>query len=233
MCTAGPHATFDRREYSALQLLGRTLRYTVDLSGAGCGCNAALYLVAMPQVKHPTACGDYYCDANAICGARCVEIDIQEANTRAWYTSVHAAEDPAGHGGGYGAGRRTWNATEYGPNGTCIDTDQPFQVAATFARAKLTSGPLGALEVTLSQVGKPCPLTVRIDKYPQPGGELDGFDEISKALEGGMTPVVSYWGAGESMRWLDGPGIDNEGPCGAENASRCSDSVVFSDFAVS
>uniref|UniRef100_A0A7S4WC09 Uncharacterized protein n=1 Tax=Alexandrium monilatum TaxID=311494 RepID=A0A7S4WC09_9DINO len=43
-CTAG---RYDNEQYLALDMRGKTLTYTTDLSKAGCGCNAALYLTSM------------------------------------------------------------------------------------------------------------------------------------------------------------------------------------------
>ena len=66
--------------------------------GAGCGCNAAIYLVAMPQSSDPSTCHDFYCDANDVCGVGCVEIDLMEANEIAFVSTVHVAEDGDGEG---------------------------------------------------------------------------------------------------------------------------------------
>eukprot|EP00972_Heterocapsa_arctica_P026813 3945574-Heterocapsa_arctica.AAC.1 len=50
-CTAG---YYDNKQYLALKLLGKTLRYMTDISAAGCGCNAAIYLTAMAQNTKPS-----------------------------------------------------------------------------------------------------------------------------------------------------------------------------------
>ena len=52
-----PPATYGEVPYAAWHLLGKRLAFTVDLSAAGCGCNAALYLVAMRQNTLPGSCG--------------------------------------------------------------------------------------------------------------------------------------------------------------------------------
>lgn len=68
---------FDQTRYTAIKLLGKTISVTVDLSAAWCGCNAAFYIGSLAQnTHHRGICGgDYYCDANDVCGVRCAEID--------------------------------------------------------------------------------------------------------------------------------------------------------------
>ena len=67
--------------YDRLRLLGRTLRWRMDISTVGCGCNAAVYLVSMPQ---PTNGSDSrYCDIQLTGDRRCLEIDLFEGNTKA------------------------------------------------------------------------------------------------------------------------------------------------------
>ena len=86
----------------AMYLAGRTLSFTLDLSEAGCGCNAAVYLVAMPQNLNPTQCKDHYCDANSVCGVACAEIDLVEANKQAFVSTVHVSDDKDGENFGMG-----------------------------------------------------------------------------------------------------------------------------------
>jgi len=102
-----------------------TFKYTVDLSGAGCHCVAAVYLVPMNQSTGPGTCGgDYYCDANYVRGVGCSEIDIMEANTAVFKTTWHEA----GNGNGYPS------QLSY----TCINPFSPFQVAATFTQSSVS-----------------------------------------------------------------------------------------------
>jgi len=225
-CTAG---RYDNEQYLALNLLGQRLRYTVDLSGAGCGCNVAVYLVSMRQNDQPSTCNDYYCDANSVCGVPCAEIDIQEANTHAWHSTLHTQYDHqgqcAGLGGGDGwNGPRDFQMWQYGPGGQCVDTRSPFQVDVTFPMDAY--GTLKAMEVTLTQEGRYCNVSMLVSNY-----RGSGMSELTLALKAGMTPVVSYW-ASKKMLWLDGAGSDGQGPCQADTPEQCSESVKLSNFSV-
>jgi len=220
-CTEG---SYDHTKYWGLKLLGRTLKFTTDLSGAGCGCNVALYLTSLKQNSDISSCNDYYCDANKVCGVSCAEVDIMEANKRAWHSTLHSAQDHSGKGGGYGGGSgwngpRDFNSQQYGPRGSCIDTSMPFDVAVSFPVD--AGGQLQAMKVTLTQTGKSCPLNINLDGYA-------GMAEIHDALDKGMTPIISYWKSGD-MLWMDGKGSDGQGPCGVD-AQRCGESVKFSGF---
>ena len=70
----------------ALDLRGKTLRFTADMSRVPCSANAALYFVAMR--------GDSYCDIQS--SPSCLELDLFEANKGAIQATVHTQE---GHGG--------------------------------------------------------------------------------------------------------------------------------------
>ena len=229
---------YNHSEYAALQLLGKTLSFDVNLSAASCGCNVAFYLVAMAQNTAVGNCdGDYYCDANNVCNVRCVEIDIMEANRHAFHTTAHTANDGGGSGAGLGGGERSFTKAEYGLGGSKVDTTQPFSVH-TFFQASGDS--LGGLEVTLQQPGK-----TTIQFSASNSGYLSS---LSSAVRAGLTPVMSYWSS-DAMRWLDstyypdpydGSGAD---PCpwdaaGAagypanDNQDTCGEHASFSGFGV-
>lgn len=230
-CAAGP---YNNQEYLALNPLGKTIRYTVDLAGAGCGCNVAFYLVSMHQNTAPSDSGDFYCDANGIGGVNCAEVDIQESNVNAWFTTLHVKDDINGAVIGYGGDKgkpdyRDWTRTEYGPEGRCIDTKAPFHVSTSFHTGDGTT--LMAMELLLSQDGKECTISKRVENYYLAG--RDPWAELTANLQDGMTPVVSYW-VDKNMDWFDGPGQDGNGPCakGADVPKLCPDSVTFSDFTI-
>ena len=85
LTTSNGNGAFTPGMYYAPNLLGGSIAYDVDLSQAGCSCNAALYLVGMPARDRAGdylagPAGDYYCDANDVDGSWCGELDIMEAN---------------------------------------------------------------------------------------------------------------------------------------------------------
>jgi len=225
---------YNHHRYAAVKLLDKTMRYTTDVSGAGCGCNAALYLTSLHQCTDVSQCEDFYCDANRVCGVSCAEIDLEEANERAWHSTLHVQDDGSGIGLGYGGGdgwngHRDWDSSQYGPGSTCIDTTKPFQVAVSFPADH--NGVLRAMEVELSQVGTSCSITRTVGGYAFSG--RNAMAELTTALANGMTPIISYWKA-DNMLWLDGPGTDGQGPCHKDsNYGVCSATTVkFYDFSI-
>lgn len=225
--------TFPREKYLNLFLLGKTIRYTTDLSAAQCGCNAALYLTNMGQHEDPSMCHDHYCDASSVCSGTCAEIDLQEANVRSWFSTIHMSGDSQGLGGGYGFMRHDWDASHYGPGASCIDTRKPFQVAVSFPAHP--NGTLIAMDIRLSQIGSTCDgVSAHVEPRFYGFRGRQGLGEVSKALAAGMTPIISYWkqdGPG-GMGWLDGLGPDGKGPCTVGAAETCGESVRFSDFSI-
>jgi len=229
--------TWQPNQYVALKPLGKTLRFNVDVSGTTCGCNAALYLAAMPQnTKKGTCGGDYYCDVMSVCGVSCFELDLMEANQYAWRSTVHAVGDYMGKPMGYGGSEdspvsRDWTSKEYSPGGKCIDTSKPFTVAVSFPTDE--QGNLRAFELELSQKDKPCTVRTNITEYQWgwPPPRKNGWGELTKVLQMGMTPVMSYWKS-PTMLWMDGLGEDGRGPCVQDNPSQCPEYVRFYNFSI-
>jgi len=228
------HGVFSNENYVAMKLLGKTLAFTTDLSQLGCGCNAAFYLTNLRQNTNASTCEDYYCDANAVCGVRCAEMDIMEANSVAFHATPHTADDGSGVAEGYGgggdewSGPRQWSPEEYGPEAKCINTMLPFQVAASFPVFE-QRGTLAAMVVTLSQGS--CNLSVAISTYQlnRGGKDVSVMDEVTQALAEGMTPIVSFWQA-DDMLWLDGKGLDGKGPCVKDLEKPCPANVSMHSF---
>jgi len=227
------NGTYSNTDYSAFPLLGKRFVYTTDVSQAGCGCNAALYLVSMTQNSEVSGCEDYYCDANSVCGVRCDEIDIQEANKFAWHSALHRYDDGNGISQGLGGWVRDnhfeMTPEEYGPGGSCVDTNSPFQVAVSFPMNQ--QGKLASMDMRLSQAqegrsgGEPCEISFRMDRYSND----PNFEHLTQSLLDGMTVVISYW-KNENMLWLDGPGAGG-GPCTVDDV-QCGTAPSFSNFAI-
>jgi len=229
---------FDHKAYLALPLLNKAITFTTDMSGLGCGCNAAFYLTNMHQNSKISKCGDYYCDANSVCGVACHEIDIMEGNAHAFHYTLHSEDDRFGVGGGYGGGSphwsgpREWTKQQYGPGGECINTSEPFQVTAAFPMDSW--GMLKAMVITLSQAGKPCNLTGSVTHYDgnttnSAKGSNAGMAALTGSLKAGVTPIVSFWGH-DDMTWMDGVGKDGLGPCAKDTEVNCPNSTTMRDF---
>lgn len=213
-------ASFNRTDYAALRLLGRTLSVTVDVSAAGCGCVAAFYLVPMRRSFEPGTCnGDRYCDANAVCGVRCSEIDVLEANRHALLSTVHTADDCYGQGNGLGGKNKAFNSSQYGPGGSVVDTRFPFRAHAYFEAGKAVGEAdgqregLARLRVALQGIGGG---VLRFDAAPP-----RCLQRHSRAVRDGLTLVLSYWSSAD-VGWFDTP------PCARDLPESCGASVAFS-----
>jgi hypothetical protein len=141
----------------------------------------------------PRTQGDYYCDANAVCGVRCAEVDLAEANTHAFHATAHTAADGGGSGGGiggqYSAGaiRNTLAVWQYGHGRVRgIDTRHPFRVSVSFDAA--VHGRLGSIHVSLSQ-GSGAGARAASFSMARPGYA----PLLHDALSSGMTLVLAYW----------------------------------------
>ena len=165
--------------YKKFQLFDRELTFDVDMSGVGCGCNAAAYLVAMPE--HPSATDSAYCDIQGPEGVSpCLEIDLIEGNTKALQSTLHTGP---GHGsdgatcnqdgcaGNFGKDSR--QAHLYGPGATKgIDSTRPFTVRASF-RGGLHGGAI--YDVSLAQSSK---TPSQDQEQPQQGLSKESEDRI-------------------------------------------------------
>jgi len=77
-------------------LKNQEFTFDVELSTMKCGFNAALYFVGMTANEGGAENGTNYCDAQAVGGTFCSEMDIMEANTKAQQYTTHACIDACG-----------------------------------------------------------------------------------------------------------------------------------------
>eukprot|EP01012_Entosiphon_sulcatum_P009107 TRINITY_DN15044_c0_g1_i2.p1 TRINITY_DN15044_c0_g1~~TRINITY_DN15044_c0_g1_i2.p1 ORF type:complete len:343 (+),score=65.74 TRINITY_DN15044_c0_g1_i2:350-1378(+) len=211
-------STFQPDMFYRLNLLGRTITFTTDLSRTTCACNAAFYLTLRPahtpdQQPDPTKCGDYYCDANHSCGAWCPEIDIMEANKYAFQGTMHECDPPEGN---YytqcdriGCGKNTYRTSPqaYGPGANyTIDTRAAFDVSASFVPN--AQGQLAQVITELRQQGR----AFRMVHDDTCGTGY--LASLTEPLRQGFAITASYWGTnGSRMSWLDVPPCDKAVPC--------------------
>ena len=215
-------------------LVGSVLNFTVDLSTAGCGCNAAMYLVSMPATDAsgaPTSGeGDGYCDANDVGREWCPEMDILEANTAALAVTPHRCDAPTnGHysncdKGGCSVNPHKTQPTLFGPGaGFTVNSLRPFSVATAFA-ADPATGLLASITTTIAQGASAAFVLSHTDAVCGAGY----LEAMHAPLSAGMVPAISVWGdAGSTMSWLDVP------PC--DVATSCADATagaVFSAFTI-
>ena len=188
--------------YYEMDLFGKRLVFDVDLSGVGCNCNGALYLVSMPaynsgQQPQPGKNGEYYCDANQVGGTYCPEMDVFEANKYAMASTAHTCQYQAPH---YypscdrgGCGENVLNAaySQYGP-GKYIDTNKPFTLSVSFI---VQNGNLATVNNYFYQEGRNIQFNACNPNYLQ---------WMGKSLPG-IVMTMSLWGTGDGgMSWLDG-----------------------------
>lgn len=215
-------------------LLGRALKFTVDLSSAGCACCGSFYLSSMPGygpdgAPMPGQDGDYTCvasDAKDPSGgayARCPEVDIIEANNHALQICPHKCDAPNGHvypacdGGGCDVGTiYFFFLSLYGPGPTfTIDTTRPFDVTTSFGVDGANR--LSSVLTVLSQPGATADVSFDLTDLICGTSYLEN---VTAPLLAGMTPVFSMWGGtGERMQWLDVPPCDVNEACSGVGAA--------------
>jgi hypothetical protein len=114
---------------------GGAIQYTVDLSNHGCGCVAGVYAVAMKAGCNGEEEQD---DMSSGSMPSCPSIDVMQANPYGFNVAAHPCKN-----GNCDAismcnydmivqGEATYGKGAYGPNGTMINTNQPFDVKTEF-----------------------------------------------------------------------------------------------------
>jgi hypothetical protein len=97
-------------------LKNQEFTFDVELSSMPCGFNAALYFVGMAANKGGAENGTNYCDAQAVTGTFCSEMDVWEANTEAQQYTTHACVDTCGS---FNADATQCKGTQGQPSSVC------------------------------------------------------------------------------------------------------------------
>ena len=71
----------EKNSNTMFMLKGKEFSFQVELSTMPCGFNAALYFVGMTANQGGAENGTNYCDAQAVTGTYCSEMEVMEANT--------------------------------------------------------------------------------------------------------------------------------------------------------
>ena len=144
-----PQLDLDSPNYFSPNLLGSSIEWDIDLSDFGCGCFNTFYTVSMPGKTSDGSLdqsdGYFYCDANAVGGVLCPEIDFMEANKYAFQTTAHSCGPPSDKGhytecdGSSPAHKNSvveLDSNGYGPGDQyTIDTTKEFHVKISLAEA--------------------------------------------------------------------------------------------------
>jgi len=111
-------------------LIGKTIKYNVDVSGLDCRCMAGVYLTGMP--KFDSSCPWGYCDAASGhgCASNCQEMDLLQANSRFALVNVQASKNAKADGWSKQC-RISPNYRSYGV-GKSIDGSRQYRIATTF-----------------------------------------------------------------------------------------------------
>jgi hypothetical protein len=229
--TAKCQNNFDPNVFGRFYVLDHTLSFTTDVSSVSCGCNAALYFVLMPaynqsQQPDPSTCGNYYCDANQVCGLWCPEFDLMEANRAGFAITPHKCDNPTGkwypHCDGRGCSIQTktmGNNYGYGAN-FIINTQNEFNVSISF---QSQGGVLAQVVTTLSQQTRK--FTVTHNQSLCGAGYLAA---LTDAFKQGWVLTASHWSGanGGTMSWLDVP------PCDINENCDPNGTAVFKDLVI-
>jgi len=213
--------------WSYVDVLGKTVSWTVDLSNVPCGLNATFYSVVLEQ-------GEGYRDACATFPST-TELDYMEANRYAWHTTLHRGKNdcgsapPIGYGGTISDSRylfkdlvgNTPTNALYGPGDTYqINTLLPFNASISF---QTESDVLVRVMVKLGQgdhaIGQ---------SFDHTNEEYPGWlENVGKEIVDRNVWVWSLWTG--NLNWLESP------PCGRGSSPRCTNTscqYTISEFKV-
>jgi len=194
-------SSFSPTVFSAVKLLGGSICFDVDISKIGCGRNAAFYLVGMPG-PGAASNGDYYCDANAVGGQSCSEMDLFEANRHAIQITPHRC---VGSCDTSGCAKNTQSISKgFGPDSSfTINSANPFTVKISFPTG---SGKLSGITSVISQITSGTTKSITLTHGSECGSTY--ISDMTPAFTSGMVPVWSYWSG--NVAWLDSPACSSE-----------------------
>jgi len=209
--------------------------FDVELSTMPCGFNAALYFTGMDANSGGAEDGTNYCDAQAVAGVFCSEMDIMEANIYAQQYTTHGCIDACGSfstssqckGGQsnicdqsgcglnpfrYGPGT-TWNAeydnpTWYGPGaGYQLDSTQQYTVVTQF-HAESATATLTNITRYYVQNGKRVDLPPLYVLPPTDGQHMRPMDPASITADY-CTDIYDRWAPGGGPLTQMGTNMNN------------------------